>query len=67
MISYIKERDKLGSPSVNEVLGEAIDSYILPQLEGLNKKKINEIEKFFEENGLLEYISDKFYELKLDL
>ena len=67
MISYIRERDKLGLPDNNEVLGEAIDSYILPQLEGLNRKRINDIEMFFEEIGLLEHISDKFNELKLDL
>lgn len=67
MISYIDERDKLGSTDYNIVLGEAIDSYILPQLEGLNRKKIKDIEKFFDEIGLLSYISDKFNELKLDL
>ena len=67
MISYIKERDKLGLPDHNQVLGEAIDSYILPQLEGLNRKTIKDVEKFFEEIGLLWYISDKFNELKLDL
>lgn len=67
MISYMRERDKLGSSDTNQVLGEAIDSYILPQLEGLNRKRINDIEKFFEEIGLLDYISDKFNELKLDL
>jgi len=67
MISYISERDKLGLSDSNQVLGEAIDSYILPQLEGLNRKKINDIEDFFNEIGLLSYISDKFDELKLDL
>ena len=67
MISYISARSELGSPDYNLVLGEAIDSYILPQLEGLNRKTFNEIEKFFDDIGLLEYISDKFDELKLDL
>ena len=67
MIAYIRERDKLDSTDSNQVLGEAIDSYVLPQLEGLNRKRIKEIEKFFEEIGLLNYISDKFNELKLDL
>ena len=67
MISYIRERDKLGDSDSNQVLGEVIDSYILPQLEGLNRKRINDIEKFFEEIGLLGYISDKFNELKLEL
>lgn len=67
MISYIKARDKLEPSDYNVVLGEAIDSYILPQLEGLNRKTIKDIEKFIEEIGLLTYISKKFNELKLDL
>ena len=67
MILYIRERDKLGSPDYNQVLGEAIDSYILPQLEGLNRKTINDVEKFFNEIGLYEFISNKFEDLKLDL
>ena len=67
MISYIKERDKLGDSEYNVVLGEAVDSYILPQLEGLNRKTIKDIENLFEEIDLLAYISDKFNELKLDL
>ena len=67
IISYIKERDKLGSPDYNQVLGEAIDSYILPQLEGLNRKTIKEIKEFFEEIGLFDYISDKFNDLTLEL
>lgn len=67
MISYIRERDKIGSPDYNLVLGEAINSYILPQLEGLNRKTIKEIKKFLETIGLFEFISDKFDELILDL
>ena len=67
MISYIKARSELGSSDYDLVLGEAIDSFILPQLEGSNRKTINDIEKFFEGIGLLDYISDKLKELTLDL
>ena len=67
MISYIDARSELGSSNQDLVLGEAIDSYILPQLEGLNRKTVKDIEKFFEEIGLLNVISDKFRELTLDL
>ena len=67
MISYIKERDKLDSSDYDKILGEAINSYILPQLEGLNRKIIKDIENFFDEINLLDYISDKFDDLKLDL
>ncbi len=67
MISYIKARSELDSSNPDLVLGEAIDSYILPQLEGLNRKTIKDIEKFFDEIGLLRHISDKFGELTLDL
>lgn len=67
MISYIRERDKLGSPDYDKVLGEAIDSYILPQLEGLNKKTIGNIKEFLEGIGLFEYISDKFEDLTIKL
>ena len=67
MISYIKERDKLDSSDYDKILGEAINSYILPQLEGLNRKIIKYIKNFFDEINLLDYISDKFDDLKLDL
>ena len=67
MISYIKARSELDSSNPDLVLGEAIDSYILPQLEGLNRKTIKDIEKFFDEIGLLRHISDKFGELTLEL
>ena len=63
MISYIEARDKLGGSTHDEVLGEAINSYIVPQLEGLNKSKINEIKKFLSEIELLTYVSDKLNEL----
>ena len=68
MISYIQARIEIEYAEPEQILGETIDSYILPQLEGLNSKTIKKIEKFFEEIGLLDYISaDKFNELTLDL
>lgn len=66
MIFYIRERDKLGAPNKNQVLGEAINSYILPQLEGLNKSKIKDIKDLFESIGLSEHVSDKFGDLALE-
>ena len=63
MISYIEERDKLGKTSHDEVLGEAIISYIIPQLEGLNKRAINDIKKFFSEIELLNYLIDNLDDL----
>ena len=63
MISYIEERDKLGKNSPDEILGEAINSYIVPQLEGLNKRTINDIKMFFSEIELLNYVIDNLDEL----
>ena len=63
MISYIEERDKLGNDSHDEILGEAINSYIIPQLEGLNKRSITDIKKFFFEIELLNYVADNLDDL----
>lgn len=67
MISYIKARVEIDSSNQNQILGEAIDSYILPQLEGLDRTTLNKIEEFFKELELFEFISVKFKDLKLDL
>ena len=67
MISYIKARIEIEASNESQILGEAVDSYILPQLEGLNSKDVDNIKKFFEEMDLMECISDKFDELKLNL
>lgn len=63
MISYIEHREKLGSDSHDEILGESINSYIVPQLEGLNKRTINDIKKFFSEIELLNYVADNLDDL----
>ena len=63
MISYIEARDKLGDSTHDEILGEAISSYIVPQLEGLNKSKIKEIKKFLSDIELLIYVNDKLNDL----
>ena len=52
MIDYIKQRSKLNNDSIEVVLTESVESYIIPQLEGLNKSKIEEINSFFENLGL---------------
>lgn len=67
MISYIEKRDELGKTSHEEVLGEAINSYIVPQLEGLNKPAVDNIKKFFSEIELLTYVSDNLNNLIPDL
>lgn len=63
MISYIEERDKLGYNNPDEVFGEAINSYIVPQLEGLNKRTLDDIKQFLSEIELLEYVEDNLNDL----
>ena len=63
MISYIEYRDKLGESNHDEILGETINSYIVPQLEGLNKRKINDIKLFLSEIELLNYVVDNLDDL----
>ncbi len=52
MIDYIKQRSKLNNDSIEVVLTESVESYIIPQLEGLNKSKIEKIRLFFENLGI---------------
>lgn len=63
IISYIEYRDKLGNSSHDKILGEAINSYIVPQLEGLNKRKIKDIKLFLSEIELLNYVVDNLDDL----
>lgn len=61
MIDYIRCRNELDNNDKKLVLSEAICSYILPQLEGLNKNKLSQISDFFSRLELLDYVQ---YDLK---
>ena len=63
MVDYIEFRNKLGSGDNELILAEAISSYIIPQLEGLNKTRLSEIKEFFDSIGLLDYLKDELEEL----
>lgn len=56
MAEYINYRYKLDDSNSKLILSEAISSYIIPQLEGLSKEKINDIKLFFKELNILEYL-----------
>ena len=63
IIEYISYRDELRDEGENEndILAEAVSSYIIPQLEGLNQKNIEgikEILKILESDVLLKQLDD---------
>ena len=63
MIEYIKFRNKLDSDNKELILAEASSSYIVPQLEGLNKSKLSKIKGFFDSIRLLDYLNYELEEL----
>ena len=67
MIDFMLVRDKLDSSDRNKVLAEAINSYIVPQLEGLSKDKITEIKNFFEEIKISDEIINRLDNLIVSL
>ena len=60
MIDYIKFKEELLPKDHNSTLSEAISSYMLPQFEGINKQKVAELKKFFEELNIFSFIEDEF-------
>lgn len=63
MIEYIKFRKELSDDDSDLIIAEAISSYILPQFEGLNRKKLNAIKEFLNNLELLEYLEDEIDEM----
>ena len=64
MIDYIKVRKEFDSGENDKlILCESIDSYIIPQLEGLRKSKLKEIKSFLGNWELLEYLEEGIDEL----
>ena len=63
MISYIENRLKFESSE--NILEEAVYSFIFPQFEGLSKKKLDAIKELLIENNLIdeETVNDKFDEI----
>ena len=78
IIEYIFYRDKLIEDSVkkqtsfdrekcvNDILAEAISSYIIPQLEGLNEESIKEIKKIFQGLELNDQVINQLDDLILN-
>lgn len=60
---YILFRCDLDDSNSKLILSEAISSFIIPQLEGLNRNKINDIKILFEKLEILEYLEDQLNEL----
>ena len=56
MIEYIKFRCKLDDSNKKLFLSEEVGSYIVPQLEGLNRSKISDIKELFSKLDILEYL-----------
>ncbi len=64
MIEYIKVRKEFDSEENKKlILSESIDSYIIPQLEGLRKSQLKEIKSFLKDGELLEYLEEGIDEL----
>ena len=59
MIEYIKYRCELDDLNKKLILSEAVGSYIVPQLEGLNRSKISDIKELFRNLDILEYLEDQ--------
>ena len=60
---YILFRCDLDDSNSKLILSEAISSFIIPQLEGLNRNKINDIKILFEKLEILEYLEDQLNDL----
>ena len=64
MIEYIKVRKEFDREKNKKlILSESIDSYIIPQLEGLRKSQLKEIKSFLKDGELLEYLEEGIDEL----
>ena len=59
MTEYIKFRDEISDDSTDLILAEAISSYIVPQFEGLNRNKIEQIRKLIGDIGLSSYLDEE--------
>lgn len=59
MSEYIKFRDEISDDSTDLILAEAISSYIIPQFEGLNRNKIEQIRKLIGDIGLSSYLDEE--------
>ena len=59
MTEYIKFRDEISNDSTDLILAEAINSYIVPQFEGLNRNKVDQIRKLMEDIGLSSYLDEE--------
>lgn len=64
MIGYIKERLNVDYDSTSEVLSETIESFILPQLEGLDKDSLSNIDSIFKKQDI--NLEDKLKTLTID-
>lgn len=63
MTEYIKFRDEISDDSTDLILAEAISSYIVPQFEGLNRNKVEQIRKLMGDIGLSQYLDEELKEL----
>ena len=63
MSEYIKFRDEISDDSPDLILAEAISSYIIPQFEGLNRNKVDQIRKLIYDIGLSQYLDEQLKEL----
>lgn len=59
MSEYIKFRDEISDDSTDLILAEAISSYIVPQFEGLNRNKVEQIRKLIGDIGLSSYLDEE--------
>ena len=59
MTEYIKFRDEISGDSTDLILAEAISSYIVPQFEGLNRNKVEQIRKLIGDIGLSQYLDEE--------
>ena len=63
MSEYIKHRAEISGDNPDLILAEAISSYIVPQFEGLNRNKIEQIRKLIGDIGLSQYLDEELEEL----
>ena len=63
MAEYIKFRDEISEDSTDLILAEAISSYIVPQFEGLNRNKVEQIRKLIGDIGLSSYLDEELESL----
>ena len=64
MIMYIEERLNVKEDSIDDVLTEAVESYIIPQLEGLDNNNLKEIKNILDKQGIK--LSEKIENLIVD-